>query len=131
MLDPSSVVRESEYARTPSDQAMLSRVKGKFEKLKSGGAGLTDVERKAIYDMTQRFKEVAQSQYGAQVDYYTDLSTRYGYRPENIVRLGGKKTSPPEEKTSPAPAGAIEMLKKNPALGPQFKAKYGYLPEGM
>lgn len=91
MLDPTSVVRESEYARTPSDQALLSRVKGKFEKLKSGGAGLTSDERTAIYDMAQRFKEVAEQQYNAQADYYSDLATRYGYNPENVLRLGGKR----------------------------------------
>jgi hypothetical protein len=45
------------------------------------------------------------------------------------IRAGGSSTKPPGQNT--APAGAIDMLKKNPALGPQFKAKYGYLPEGM
>lgn len=33
--------------------------------------------------------------------------------------------------TDAAPAGAIEKLKQNPHLKDQFKAKYGYLPEGM
>lgn len=32
--------------------------------------------------------------------------------------------------TGSAPAGALELLKKNPALKDQFKKKYGYLPEG-
>jgi hypothetical protein len=30
-----------------------------------------------------------------------------------------------------APASAIDYLKKNPAQAEAFKAKYGYLPEGM
>lgn len=30
-----------------------------------------------------------------------------------------------------APPGAIDLLSKNPSLAPQFKAKYGYLPEGF
>lgn len=34
-------------------------------------------------------------------------------------------------KTGVAPAGAVDLLKKNPALKDQFKKKYGYLPEGI
>ena len=34
----------------------------------------------------------------------------------------------PKTGVGTAPAGAIELLKKNPALKEQFKAKYGYLP---
>ena len=34
----------------------------------------------------------------------------------------------PKAGVGTAPAGALELLKKNPALKGQFKAKYGYLP---
>ena len=40
-LDPTSVVRESEYARSSSGLALIERVKGEFTKLREGGAGLT------------------------------------------------------------------------------------------
>lgn len=89
MLDPSSVVRESEYARTPNDLAFLNRMRGKIEKLNEGGAGLTDEDRQAIAEMARSFYNVAEGMYNQQVKYYTDLSKRYGYSPENIVRLGG------------------------------------------
>lgn len=102
MLDPSSVVRESEYARTPQDLAFLNRMQGKIEKLKTGGAGLTNEDRDAIYKMSQAFAEVAKGLYGQQVDYYTDLANRYGYEPKNIVRLGGAKE---EYQTQPGTAG--------------------------
>lgn len=94
MLDPSSVVRESEYARTPQDMAILNRIKGKLDKLSTGGAGLTDDERQAMFRMITAFKGVADAQYNEQVDYYSGLATRYGYKPENIVRLGGRKAAP-------------------------------------
>ena len=41
ILDPTSVVRESEYARSSSGLALIERVKGEFTKLREGGAGLT------------------------------------------------------------------------------------------
>ena len=37
----------------------------------------------------------------------------------------------PEGSAGQAPAGAVEKLRKNPKLAPAFKAKYGYLPEGL
>ena len=41
ILDPISVVRESEYARSASGQALLAQVEGAVEKLGKGGAGVT------------------------------------------------------------------------------------------
>src|SRR3990167_2553191 len=111
MMDPSSVVRESEYARTPQDMAILNRIKGKMEKLATGGAGLTDDERQAMYRMVSAFKDISDAQYNEQVDYYGGLAQRYGYKPENIVRLGGKKGS------GAAPAPGATPPKAGPAVG--------------
>ena len=41
ILDPTSVVRESEYARSASGLSLLDQAKGQYEKLKQGGAGMT------------------------------------------------------------------------------------------
>lgn len=41
LLDPDSVVRESEYARSPSGLALVDRIEGFATKIKQGGAGLT------------------------------------------------------------------------------------------
>lgn len=40
VLDPGSVVRESEYARSAAGQALLARVQGAYERLAQGGAGV-------------------------------------------------------------------------------------------
>ena len=41
LLDPTSVVRESEYARSASGQSALETLRGYAEKLSAGGAGVT------------------------------------------------------------------------------------------
>lgn len=41
MLDPTSVVRESEYARSATGQSALETMRGFVDKLKEGGAGVT------------------------------------------------------------------------------------------
>ena len=41
LLDPTSVVRESEYARSGDGLSLVSRLDGQFAKIKQGGAGVT------------------------------------------------------------------------------------------
>lgn len=48
MTDANSTVRESEYARTPENLSTVNRITGAIEKLKQGGAGLTDEDRDAL-----------------------------------------------------------------------------------
>lgn len=47
ILDPTSVVRESEYARSASGQALLAQIEGSYERLTKGGAGvpLSELEK--------------------------------------------------------------------------------------
>lgn len=86
MLDPESVVRESEYARTPSDQAMLNRLKGKLEKLSSGGAGLTSDERQALQRMSERFFKASQRNYDESIDFYSEVARQSGIDPGLVIQ---------------------------------------------
>lgn len=88
LLDPSSVVRESEYARTPQDLSALSQIKGKWDKVTKGGAGLTYEERAAMVNMMKNFNNIATEQYRAQVDNYSEIARRNNFDPADIVRLG-------------------------------------------
>lgn len=62
ILDPTSVVRESEYERTPQNVAIVDRAEGWLNRLKEGGAGLTQeniVEiRNAARDMTELRRQI-------------------------------------------------------------------------
>lgn len=48
VTDPGSVVRESEFARTPENAPTVNRVVGAIKKIQTGGVGLTNEDRKAL-----------------------------------------------------------------------------------
>jgi len=48
LTDPNSVVRESEYARTPQNLPLVNRFSGALQKIEKGGAGLTNADREAL-----------------------------------------------------------------------------------
>jgi hypothetical protein len=51
MLDPTSVVRESEFARTPEGASMINRITSIAPHLARGGLRLTNEDRQALADM--------------------------------------------------------------------------------
>lgn len=57
ILDPTSVVRESEYARTAAGQSLMNRIAGYTQRLESGGAGLTDAEMALMVGTAQEFMD--------------------------------------------------------------------------
>lgn len=76
--DPGSVVRESEYARTPEGIAFSNRFAGAFSKWKQGGAGLTDQDR---VDLVIGAKIIANSigeEYSKIRGSFSDTVDRYG-----------------------------------------------------
>jgi hypothetical protein len=79
MLDPGSVVREGEFARSTEGQSLINQWQGKVEKLKQGGVGLTDGDRASIVNLTRVLY----------ADYIkTHNNKAYEFR-QNAVRQGG------------------------------------------
>ena len=97
LLDPTSVVRESEYARSGDGQSILQRMQGTVEKLERGGAGVTQAELKNFYDLSQKLLSGYEDE---QLNFAQRLKTQadnYGLNLENIVtpdvlRLLGEET---------------------------------------
>ncbi len=85
MLDPTSVVRESEYARTPQDQGVMSRLKGKWGKIKEGGAGLTDTERQGIARMARRFFKLTQERARQEATNIRRIAEENNLNPRDIL----------------------------------------------
>lgn len=78
ILDPPSVVRESEYARSASGLALIERVKGAYEQLLKGGAGVSvsqlekfaDVARQAARAQASGYSQAVQERIGKTADRY-------------------------------------------------------------
>lgn len=85
MLDPTSVVRESEFARSAQASPVINRIKGKIDQVAAGGIGWTNEERRALIKEAKRLKNQAQSLYNMSRRDYTELSRTYGLNPSNVV----------------------------------------------
>lgn len=58
ILDPTSVVRESEYERTPANEALIRRARGAIQKIQAGGAGLTPESIREIRNTAREMAEL-------------------------------------------------------------------------
>ena len=86
LTDPQSVVRESEYARTPENLPLLNRIGGALEKVRRGGAGLTDADREALVWGAKVIANERGRTYSNTLQDYEDLSQRYGMESGLITR---------------------------------------------
>jgi hypothetical protein len=57
ILDPLSVVRESEYARMGEGLSVLDRFEGYLDRLKSGGAGIPEKDLESIVGTARAFRD--------------------------------------------------------------------------
>jgi hypothetical protein len=71
ITDPNSVVRESEYERTPQNIATINRAEGTLRRIREGGAGITDTDRQVL---VQAAKVIANSK----GKLYDETRKRYG-----------------------------------------------------
>lgn len=84
MTDPTSVVRESEYARTPENMSIANNILGKLDKWRQGGAGLTDVERNALIEMAREFHRGYAVNYDQIVSDFEQTAKKAGVDPMAI-----------------------------------------------
>lgn len=85
MLDPGSVVRESEYARTGEGQSAMAQLQGFIERVRQGGVGLTDENRKSVVDISKKLMQEAQKVYQSKREEYTAYAKDYKTDPRLVV----------------------------------------------
>lgn len=102
MLDPGSVVRETEFANAQNTAGLLEKLKNKAQQIESG-AFLDPSQRKSFTDLAKKYLDAANDREGQIRKQYEKTVKTYNLDYENVFGV-----PPPEEKKPPAgaPAGA-------------------------
>jgi hypothetical protein len=98
ILDPTSVVRESEYARSAAGLSVLSRLEGYADRLTSGGAGVPDSELAGMVETARQFLEDMKSYSAGQRKRIQAQINKYKLDPATVfddVATGETLTPPP------------------------------------
>jgi len=103
LTDPSSVVRESEYARTAMNIPLINQIKGKVGKIMEGGAGLTSEERASLMKMAKLMQQGYMDIKGQRVKEYRGYASEAGLDGDKTI---GDYGIAPEGKPPKALSGA-------------------------
>lgn len=155
MLDPTSVVREGEFATAEKTAGVPEQVRILYNKVLSGER-LSDTVRGNFLGMSDGLYKRAEADVAKVQEQYKTLAQRYKLRPENVIIDQGIATPPPQQpnlpRFNPAPRGmqdvingrgvdkpVQERLPQQPtqqtqvprmAPGPEGDALYNSLPSG-
>lgn len=109
-LDPISVVRESEFARTAAGQSLLGRAEGALDKISRGGSGLSKGEREAIYKVIDVMDKTAKKRARIVSQEFSDYAERYNTNPRDILMQYSSLLEEPEIEERYAPKGGLSFL---------------------
>jgi len=125
MLDPGSVVRESEFATAATTGSYGERVKASVDRILTGER-LSDPMRADFISKAKVLYSGMETQHNQREEIYRNLAIKNKLNPDDVVT----NLKPPES-IKPAPPAAIAYLKEHPESKGDFKIKYGYIPEGL
>jgi hypothetical protein len=88
ILDPTSVVRESEYARSAQGQSLMAQIEGKIEQLSKGGAGVPLSELEKYAALGHKMVEASSTDYISDVRKRIERTASYYNIPTELVFEG-------------------------------------------
>jgi len=94
ILDPTSVVRESEYDRTAAGQSLIAQLEGKVQQIATGGAGITDATIKEAADIADQYLKESQASVLQQNERARSMAGQFGLNPDFVTTGGYTQTSP-------------------------------------
>lgn len=109
ILDPGSVVRESEYARSASGQSLLNQMQGAVQTLQKGGAGIPLPELKRFVALADKFTDNQMKSAKATRHQIDAIAGEYGLNPDHITR---DYDDSPDEPTTPVDSPYQQYVKR-------------------
>lgn len=91
--DPTSVVRESEYARTPEGVSAINHIQGYFDKLQHGGSGITGNDLKDAVTAAKSLVEGSQAKYDEELKKAKSKARAAGVPEDFLMNSLGIETS--------------------------------------
>ncbi len=117
LTDPQSVVRESEYARTPSNLPIINAITGAIQKVQAGGAGLTDADRAALVQGAKIIANERGNTYNNTMAEYQMIAEGSGLD-SNMITRGMKEHTPYDVGGEQAGTQADEFQEGQTATNP-------------
>lgn len=111
ILDPSSVVRESEYDRTAQGQSLINQLQGKYDNIVSGGAGVTEATLKEANDIAQRYLEGAKSSILKQNERAAQMAQQFGLNEAFVSSTYSEPTKTIDDYRSEFPEATDDELR--------------------
>lgn len=109
MLDPTSVVREGEFANAQNAAGVPDRIRNEYNRLRDGQR-LNPEQRTGFVNSAKGLHDQAKSQIDAYREQYSGLAREYNYAPERVVGRSTASGGAAARGASTVPPAAVDFL---------------------